>query len=332
MPFYLGNPPGQAQLTAAIRPHQRNLVRVTNVKATIGGGQVVTKAPGPGRATYQLTWNWLLPEEFSVLEEFYTDARGPGPHALLDPSRRNLLTANQSSTGGVFSDTTGFSVDPSEALSLTTALLSGSSVSTLRWSLPGVATAGVLSFTPPGTLGGIPAPAGQAWTFSCQVAGGGNDPAVLVTPALLFLDATGVATGVVTGTPAVVGPGAFTALSVTAGLPLGQLVRPQLLVDVTTVTGDVPGPGDIPVRRFPWGMPVRRATPVGPLPAAINRYTVAGSYASDVLVARPMLDMWGSVRTWALGTGVPLVTLVSMPDTGRVLPWRDVTATLVEVG
>jgi hypothetical protein len=45
-----------------------------------------------------------------------------------------------------------------------------------------------------------------------------------------------------------------------------------------------------------------------------------------------MLDMWGSVRTWALGTGVPLVTLVSMPDTGRVLPWRDVTATLVEVG
>jgi len=46
--------------------------------------------------TYELDWASLQPDQHSIVEEFHLGARGPGPHVLLDPWRRNHLTANQS--------------------------------------------------------------------------------------------------------------------------------------------------------------------------------------------------------------------------------------------
>lgn len=331
MPFYLGNAGASVQLPYAIRPHDPTLVRPASVKQTIGGGQVVGRPPGPGRRTYQVVFNWLAAEDLTVLEEFYAGARGPGPFALLDPGRRNKLTANQASTGAVGGDTTGFEVDATEQVSLSTELLIGAGLSTLRWDLPVTVTSGVLALPAPTGLVGVPAPAGQAWTFSAQLAGTGADPFVSVMAALQWLDPTGMVVATTFGAPVSVLPGAWTQVAVSVAGPSGAAVQPALVVDPTSVMG-VAGPGDIPVRRYPFTMPVRRATPVGPLPAAINRFAGAGSYAGGVLVAQPQLDMWASVRTWVLGTGVPRVSLVSMPETDRILPWRDVTATLVEVG
>jgi hypothetical protein len=332
MTFWLGNPPGLTALPSPDRGITPTLVVASSVRATIGGGQAVSRAPGPGRRTYTLSWSWLDPDTFSVLEEFYTGARGAGPHALLDPGRRNKLSANQSAPGAVSNDTDGFTVDASEALASAADLLYPPAVRSLKWSLPDAPTVGVLRFDPPTGSPGVPAPAGQPWTLQAQVAGGGIDASLTLTAALLWKDPAGVATGVSIGTPVVLTPGVFTAAVVTAPTPLGACVQAALLVDVATVSAAAAGPGDIPVRRAPWTMPVQRASPVGPLPYPINTYRPGGVYAADVYVAAVMLDMSAQVRPWVLGTGVPRVSVTALPETDRLLPYRDATATLVEVG
>jgi hypothetical protein len=334
MAFYLGNAPGLTQLSAAIRPLDPTLVRQLAVKQTIGGGQVLTRTPGHGRRTYKLSWQWLLPEEYSVLEEFFIGARGAGPYALLDPGRRNHLTANVSSTGAVFSDTTGFSADASETLQVVTDTVYSPSVSSICWGLPATVTSGQLWLSGPAGLPGIPAPPDQPWTFSVWLAGSGGDPTSTVYPAIRWYDSTGLVVATSVGSAVTVVPGSWQQAVVTVPLPPAPnlCLKAGLIVDGSTVSGSPPGPGDIPVRSSPFASPVRRATPVGPLPAAINRQSVAGSYAAGVLLGRPMLDMWGSVRTWTVGTGVPRVSILDMPTQLRILPWRDCSATLVEIG
>jgi hypothetical protein len=42
--------------------------------------------------------------------------------------------------------------------------------------------------------------------------------------------------------------------------------------------------------------------------------------------------MAATVRPWVLGTGVPRVSIVDLPETYLALPGRACTATFVEVG
>lgn len=332
MPLWLGNPGAVVQLPSPKSGLDPTSTVPVTVRQTIGGGQAVSRAPGSGRRTYQALWPWIEHDAYSVLEEFRVGARGTGPHALLDSGRRNVLSANQSASTAASYDADGFTVDPTEAVTSSNELLYGSSVRSLKWSLPDVSTAGVLRFDPPAGIPGIPAPAGQPWTFSVQLAGGGVDGTVTVAPGLLWMDAAGVAAGVTVGAPVVLTAGIFAAAYVTAATPLSACFQPALLVDLTTVSPLAQGPGDVPVRRAPWTMPVKRAANVGPLPYPINVYRPTGVYAADIYVARPMLDMYAAVRAWVLGTGVPRVSVTALTENYPALPGRAVTATFVEAG
>jgi hypothetical protein len=345
MPFYLGNPGAVAQLPLPIRPISPPLIIPYAVAATIGGGQVAMRAPGPGRRTFTLVFDWLDAAALSVFEEFFTGARGPGPFALLDPGRVNRLTANQSSATSVSNDGSGFSVAPGSGEAVTSnaaTYLRGPR--SARWSLPGTVLAGVLDFDPPTGLAGLPAPTGQPWTFSGQLSCAGLAASVTVTPAVSWRRVDGSEVSTTAGTPVAAVVGSWTAYSVSAaGPPAGAVaVRAQLRVTPGVLVSGAAGVGMVGtvVGRRTWagaagtGGPsdvIASGRPVTPAPgwATFGRGLVQ---TTDVLVDQPMLDMFGSVRTWALGTGVPRCSLVAMPETNRVIPYRDLVVTLVEVG
>jgi len=73
------------------------------------GGQQVWKTLS-GKRTYQLGYQSLDYATFAQLEAFDQGHNGPGPFAILDPGRRNLLTANQSAATSLTNDTTGFTI------------------------------------------------------------------------------------------------------------------------------------------------------------------------------------------------------------------------------
>jgi hypothetical protein len=345
MPMWLGNPGGVVQLPYPARGLTPTLSIPATVRRTIGGGQVVSRA-GAGRRTYQLAWEFLTPEQFSVLEEFYTRARGPGPFALLDPGRRNRLSLNQSSATSTEGNAAGFTVDPSEAVTPNPDVYLRGPQS-LRWTLPATVSAGVLDFDAPRGLFGVPAPAGQPWTFSGVLSLGTPGLSVSVTPVLSWRRIDGSEAAVTSGTPVAAAPGAWTAYSVQLAAPPAGAVslRPQLRVapgvlvtagagvDVTeTQAVPTPRPGSIQVT---GGLPGTFATVVAaPRRTTRDIATVerGPTNAADVLVDQPMLDMFLGVRAWVLGTGVPRVSFVALPETNRLLPFRDVTATLVEAG
>jgi hypothetical protein len=345
MPMWLGNPGGVVQLPYPARGLTPTLSIPATVRRTLGGGQVVARAAG-ARRTYNLAWEFLTPEQFSVLEEFYTRARGPGPFALLDPGRRNRLSLNQSSATSTEGNATGFTVDPSEAVTPNPdGYLRGPQ--SLRWTLPATVTSGVLDFDAPRGLFGVPAPAGQPWTFSGAVSLAGLVASVSVTPVLSWRRVDGSEAVVTSGTPVNAVPGAWTSYSVQLAAPPAGTVslRAQLRVapgalttlgvpvDVTEVQPVMPAaqPSSTATTAFPGGRVLVSAPRYLPRLgfALIERGSIS---TADVLLDQPMLDMFLGVRAWVLGTGVPRVSFVALPETNRLLPFRDVTATLVEAG
>lgn len=344
MPMWLGNPGGVVALPYPVRGLTPTLSIPATVRRTLGGGQVVARAGG-ARRTYNLAWEFLTAEQFSVLEEFYTRARGPGPFALLDPGRRNRLSLNQSSATSTDGDTTGFTVDPTEAVTSTPDVFLRGPRS-LRWTLPATVNAGVLDFDAPRGLFGAPAPAGQPWTFSGAVSLAGLVASVSVTPVLSWRRVDGSEAVVTSGTPVNAVPGAWTPYSVQlAAPPAGTVslraqlrVTPGVLttvaapVDVTELQPSTPArPSSTTTVAFPGGRVLVSAPQYLPRVgfALIERGLIS---TVDVLVDQPMLDMFLGVRAWVLGTGVPRVSFVALPETNRLLPFRDVTATLVEAG
>lgn len=75
--------------------------------AGLRGGRVVDRV-GPAKRTYTVDLAGLDLDEFGIWEALYLGAYGPGPYVLMDPWRRNLLSANQSSATDIFADPTGF--------------------------------------------------------------------------------------------------------------------------------------------------------------------------------------------------------------------------------
>jgi hypothetical protein len=74
------------------------------------GGRVVDRV-GAAKRTYAMSRDHLSLDELSALEALYLGAYGPGPFVLLEPWRRNLLTANQAAGTDVLADTTGFAAN-----------------------------------------------------------------------------------------------------------------------------------------------------------------------------------------------------------------------------
>lgn len=79
---------------------------------TGSGGHRVSKLTG-GSRVWQLNWRAMGGDTYGKLERYDQGHNGVGPWALIDPSRMNLLTANQSSATGLRRDTQGFSTSAS---------------------------------------------------------------------------------------------------------------------------------------------------------------------------------------------------------------------------
>lgn len=350
MTFYLGKPTlGLVALPHPLTGLTPTNDRVATTHAASSGGRTVDFAPRT-RRTFALAWKAIDAVTYSVLEEFYTGSRGAGPFVLLDPGRRNHLTANQSGATSQTNDPTGFTVaaGSGEAVSSSPGpVLRGPRA--LRWTLPGTVTSGVLALAPPFGLLGFPVPAGTPWTFSGQLSSAGIASTVAVTPVLSWRRLDGSEVAATLGTPVNAVTGAFAAFSVSlAAPPAGALyVVPQLRVAAGALTTTQVG-----TDLNDWGPAARRpmAALAGFAAGAPNRALIS-SYApsrdmgsgsvllerpaqttTDVVVDQLQLDMSAGVRAWALGTGMPQVSITTMSEQYQILPDRNVTATLVEVG
>ena len=349
MTFYFGKP--AAGLVALPNP-LRNITPTNDRAATVhtssSGARQVDLAPRT-RRTFTIGWAWLSPEVFSVLEEFYTGARGPGPFVLLDPGRRNHLTANQSGATSQTNDATGFVVAAGSGefvASSSAPVLRGPRA--LRWSLPGTVVSGVLDLTPPFGLVAFPVPAGTPWTFSGQATAAGMAPSVTITPTLSWRRADGSELSITSGTPVAVGAG-WSAWSVSvAAVPAGALyVCPQLRVAPgllyagaggTDIADWASGPARFPMTAGPGPLTARNNRPLILAPAAPTAWgagsvTVdrAPQVTTDVVLDQLQLEMFATPRAFALGTGMPQVSMTAFPETYQILPDRHLTATMVEV-
>lgn len=344
--LWLGKVGALAQLPSPRRGLDATWERASTVARTIGGGQVVSFAPG-GRRTLKPQWAALPYATYATLEEFYTGQRGPGPWVVLDSARRNHLSRNQSSAGSADSDASGFSVasDSGEWVTSTADMYLRGPRS-IRWTLPAAVLSGILELDPPAGLVGVPAPSGQPWTWSGSVSLAGLVASVSVTPALSWRRIDGSQVSVTTGTPVSAVPGAWTAYSVSLSAPPagavavraqlrvapGVLTTAAILPAAVAVTPPLPARSAAPLivsslGRIQHGGAARRPS------AGAARVIRAPITTTDVLIDQPMLDMYASVRAWAPGTGVPQCSWTHLTD---VATWVDhrmpIEAVLIEVG
>lgn len=337
--FYVGLPGALAVLTSPLVGAPVGRERQVTVLPTLGGGRSVDRGPS-GRRQWRFNWIVLDHDTASVLEEFYSGARGRGPFTLIDPFRRNQLTVNQSSATSERADTTGFSIVSGSGETLTSQSgVYNRGPYALKWSLPSASapSSGLLTLDPPSGLTGFPVPSGEPWTFSAQLRGGGADPALSVAAQLVWLRADGSLLTTTAGTAVSTAADAWTQVSVSASAPPSGAVylSPRLQVDLTSVMATASGRGGFPLRQGmanAWGLDrqTRQANASSPLTGALVDY-VFGSTV-DVYVDQVQLDMFASTRAWVLGTGMPRVTWTELPDTYPFADAHDVSATLLEVG
>lgn len=93
--WYLGPAGSLVALPPPLRDIARPLSRPAVQQVALGGAVTLDRM-GRGRRSHTLAWSYLTPDEAAVLERLW---QLPGELILDDPSRRNRLTANQS-TGG----------------------------------------------------------------------------------------------------------------------------------------------------------------------------------------------------------------------------------------
>jgi hypothetical protein len=95
-------------------PHPRGGVRSTRVRPSAvfqtASGLARVGKTSDGARQYTLSWDQLTYETYASLEAFDHGHQGPGPFALIDAARINMLTVNQSAATSLLNDTDDFSV------------------------------------------------------------------------------------------------------------------------------------------------------------------------------------------------------------------------------
>lgn len=278
---YLGRPGALHTL-----PMPRGSILATRARpraefALASGGRRVGELPG-GKRRYTLRYNSLPPDLFAYLEAIDQGLEGPGPFVLLDPGRRNQLTANQSSATSERNDTTGFTASIGALASESVVYNRGPR--SLKWTFSAT-TAGTLDCDSiSSSWYGVPTFSGRVQTFAFYALGGGSDAVVTLGAQIRWLTTTGSVVSTSSGSTAATNGSTWTQYTVSAtapstaafamarinasaGISNGSILYlDQLqLEEGSSATSWVPGTGVVPVAplslndEWPWGFPDYRS-------------------------------------------------------------------------
>jgi len=298
---YFGRPGALIQLPWPLGDMEKPYGRKTFVFET-GAGQSAVSTLSTGGRVYNLHWNALHLDNYSLLDQYWSGGMGIGPWAFIDPSIPNLLLPNQAGATSLYSDSTGLKTVGGALADGT--ILSNTSATfihrtgaprSVRWQFTTAAsTTPQLTFTAPyRNWFGVPAMTGLPYAFSLWARPDGTvDSSITMAAKIQWMDATGATLSTSTGGDIVVGA-AFTKLTVTATAPANTAyAMPYLNAIGSTIT------------------------------------TGASIYADEFLFEQDSV-----FNNWAPGKGCRPVEIVSLAD---VVPFetrmrRAVDATLMEL-
>ena len=294
---YLGRPGALEAIPLPGQSFEATRVRVTDAYQ-LASGAVRGQQTVDGSRVFAIAYDGLDYETYSILAAYHGGHNGPGPFAFLDPGRRNLLTANQSSAGVAFADTTDWTVAGTGGSIAFDSTVSERGPGSIRWtwasSTPASAT---LTLNPPSpnTWPGIPLPVRQH-TFTVRaLCGSGVSGSVTVALVATYLNTAGGTISSTTGSTVAVTGASWQTLTVSTGAPPAGFAYLTLSLSATVAT-------------------------IG-----------AGEYIN---IDKPLL-VEGSVADpiWTPGTGVRPVMVASLTDVRQMYAplWPDGTLVLQEL-
>lgn len=297
MTIYLG-PVGNLQalpsMTAGIKA---DLDLRAGVQQALGGARTVDYVGDPKR-TYVMDRKRATADELAILEALAFELYGSGPYALIDPTRRNMLSLNQSSAGDYDHDSSGFSVLAGSVATTgpVTTAAQGRYHQTYTSAAAGAAgTSGLLAgsrATAAEVIAvGNATPVRQSvdYTFQARLKHVSGTAAAW-RASLHWYDVAGALISTSNGSGAVV-TGAYADYSVTAASP---------------------------------------AAAAYVVPGVTNNAVLAA--ANVVAVDSLMLSQASAAGLWVPGTGVPRVVFTALGDSYPSQGYHDAALTLVEVG
>lgn len=303
MPIWLGPPGNLKQLPYPSKGLSAPRVRAGAVHTLASGGMAVDSLGR--RRHYNLAWQNLGNRAgmspsgvLDILERMYEGAFGPGPFALIDSARTNILPANLATATSTRRDTVGWSA------SWATTPGALASVSTL--------------ITQTGNIRGLSAPmtsgTGVATVWASPTASVPVEPhAPCVLPSLSYTGSVYAAIGAGTGAQSA-------AARITWFTAAG--------VVISTTTGTVTA-----LSTSSWTrLTVTATSPSNAAYALLSVLPSSVTMPSTLLLDGAQLEQAAAVTGWLLGTGVPRVVFDQLGDGYPLMGYHDVTTTLLEVG
>jgi hypothetical protein len=287
MAFYLGRAGALVQLPEPAQNIEPPRTRLGGTHELLAG--LVRDTIGY-RGQTTLKWEGITDDEYSLLETLF---ELPGPYRYVSPTRRNQLTANQSTATDALRTTEGFSA-PFQGTVTSDTAQARTGLRSLRWD-----TVTSLTLTNRGVY--LPASAGTpdatwaavvpstVYTFSTYARA---SAAISMYGAVDWKDAAGATISTDFGTG--------TAVSTT---------------DWST--------------RLTCANKTSPSSAAYAVPAVLD--SAAPSAIRQVWIDNPQLEQAAAASAWTFGTGVGWVTIDSLVPTARFKPYYDATMVLLEI-
>jgi hypothetical protein len=294
--IYFGRPGKLVTLPWPQGGIERGADRQTYDFLTGSGLHQISRLAVASRA-YQLTWEALHQDTFTLLEQHNLGANGPGPWAFIDPSAPNILPANVAAATGMTLDATDLYTDTINngvvgSNSTSTFLHRATGSRSIRWYFtdPVITPVPLLKVRPQfRNWAGIPVFPGLQYTFSSWVRVDGTvETSADVGSYLRWMDATGSVLSTTTLTPAA-RTSTWTRMTSTGTAPAGAaFVDPNWVLTGTTMA-------------------------------------VGGS----VYIDEPLLEQDSVANDWAPGTGIRPIEITALPES---VPFEARFRTNVQMG
>jgi hypothetical protein len=266
--FYLGPAGALVAIKTAAPEYASARTRLGGTHETLAGRLIRDTIGYRRQMTYPVAA--LTAEQYSDLEELF---ELPGPYRFVDPTRRNLLTANQASGTDALLDATGWSARTQGTVSSSTAQ-ARSGVRSLAWATGtalGSTGRGIVLVTAISTIDSTWAAVPPSTDFNFSIYAR-TSAAVTMAAGIEWRDAAGALLSTSTGTGVALSTSAWTG-------------RP-------TVTGTSPST-------------VAYAVPI------LTNTTITGA-AITVFADDPQLEFGTAATNQVHGTGVPIVSVDSL--------------------